>query len=1109
MGGRLNAALAQFNNGLVSPEIEARTDLQVSAYSCRQLKNGYPRVAGGLFNRGGSVYVPKRDSAASISYLGDWELNNDIPVKGYNMEAHKWTTYGNGICLQTNSQTEYYTSTDMHTWTTHASPDGERVVRVDFLNNEFFIQSRLGTLYKSSDCETWTAVTLPFTTPTGYFNYLAYSNGTYVATAYGIQGVYYSTDLVNWSSGTITKQDPSSTYLDLNSTYTLTIAGVCNGKFIGSIAQQYYTGSYNVRIWSLHIVYSNDGINWVAVHVPCPVDSSVSSSFSVYSVKLNSVAYGNNKYVATVYFQVNTGTTYGQYYVAVSNDLTSWDTNTIIGGKNMLTNYYTKAQAVYFFYDRFYLHVYYYDGTSNTSRTTYTAPLGVDWKEYTEISCAVSFCEGDLLGATNGSNTSWTRKYYTDSHNINSTKSGLIPFVVNRRIAYVLEFGHEYIRFYRNHAQLTDVDSYPIAILSPYQLEDLFDSEGVFQLRYVQKADVMYLFHPKYAMRKLTRTGVDTFSLSEVTFQKGPWEEENKTDITMYASAVDGSVTVTASANFFTEDMVGRNIRIFAQNKYTRYWVAGGSITSGVEYKSDGKFYSTTATSGTMGSVQPTHTEGTAYDGSVTWTYLHSGYGTGKIMAVTSSTTATVAISERLPSAAVSSTNASTRWQLSLADNPVCGCFYKERLCLGINEASGPVAVFSQTGDYENFDDLSFGEQLADCGMKLPILSDLSEIQWMNAIDSLYVGTEGGVTEIKPQTSSQVFGPENITYDSATNIGSCAMQAIRVGGSMLYAASNAKSVYDLMYVNENQAYQPQEVSILASRHLDKGLRGWTLQFHPNRTVWGITKDGKLMGLTYNSAEQVRAFHIHETQGEFISVAVIPSPDGQTDELWAVVKRLLNGESVYCIEYFREGLPVDTPVGYTEEQVRDYYLKYGYFVDCGVQRSFDEPTDTITDLDWLEGKEVAILADGVPLETQTVEDGQITLQTPASVVTVGLPYETIFEPLPVHVDAQNGSGSARVQRINKMVVRLLNSGGFQYGDGTKMDYADLRKTNETGAAISLKSGDVKLNWPGNNTTNDIFDNEMPNATGARMVFKQTKPLPLRILGIFPQLEVTND
>lgn len=1105
MGGRVNAALAQFNNGLVSPEIEARTDLQVSAYSCRQLKNGYPRVAGGLFNRGGSVYVPKRDSVASTSYLGDWELNNDIPVKAVpNYYTNKYYAFGNGVYLMTTSNTQYYTSTDLHTWTTRQAPDGVRVYKVDFLNNEYFIYTPNG-VYRGTDFENWTLVTFPFTTT--YYNMIciAYANGKYVVSWYDSSngnGIYYSTDLTNWTAATIAKYDESDTYLNLSNPYNTFIKGYYNGKFIGWITQAYVPGNYPQV--SLHVVYSDDGINWTATRIPCPVTGG-HNLFSIYGAQLNAIAYGNGKWVAAVYFNQNVSG-YSKYYVAVSDDLITWTTDTVIAEKNIYSYPYFSIYAVFFLYDTFYLCV----RNSNNSNAweTYTAPLGINWKKDTEMEGGVDGLEGNVLIASNSS-TAWMRKYHEDSHNINSTKSGLIPFVVNRRVAYVLEFGHEYIRFYRNHAQVTDIDNYPVAILSPYQLEDLFDSEGVFQLRYVQKADVMYLFHPKYAMRKLTRTGADTFSLSEVAFQNGPWENENKTDIRMYVSDVTGLVTVTSTGNFFTQDMVGRNLRIFAQNQNTRYWVAGGGIVSGIEYKSDGKFYSTTATSGNMGNVQPTHTEGTAYDGSMTWTYLHSGYGTGKIMAVTNATTATLSVTERFPAAARSSTNASTRWQLSLAENPVCGCFYKERLCLGINETTGPVAAFSQTGDYENFDDLAFGEQLADCGMKLPILSDLSEIQWMNAIDSLYVGTEGGVTEIKPQTSSQVFGPENITYDSATNIGSCAIQAIRVGGSMLYAASNAKSVYDLMYVNENQAYQPQEVSILASRHLDKGLRGWALQYHPNRTVWGITKDGKLMGLTYNSAEQVRAFHIHETQGELISVAVIPSPDGQMDELWAVVKRLINEESVYCIEYFRDGLPVDTPVGYTEEQIRDYYLKYGYFVDCGVQRTFDEPTDTITDLDWLEGKEVAVLADGVPLEGQTVENGQITLDVPASVVTVGLPYETVFEPLPVHVDAQNGSGSARVQRINKMVVRLLNSGGFQYGDGTKMDYAELRKSNETGAAISLKSGDMKLNWPGNNTTNDIFDNEMPNATGARMVFKQTKPLPLRILGIFPQLEVTND
>ncbi len=691
------------------------------------------------------------------------------------------------------------------------------------------------------------------------------------------------------------------------------------------------------------------------------------------------------------------------------------------------------------------------------------------------------------------------------------TKSILISFIVNRNISYLIALGGTKFRFYRNHAVVQNNNT-ALTLNSPYAEADLFDDNGMSRISCVQSADVLYLFHEDYPTYKITRTGATAFSISKVTFVKGPWEDEDASGITMTVSdptVMSGTVTVHASAAFFTEDMVGRYIRIYYEGTIL-YWSNGDNLSNRNEHKSDGKFYKPEST-GEMGNVKPTHTTGLGSDGKINWRYMHAGYGTGKITAVTDGQNASVEVVEKFPE---NTQYATKKWKISSigADGvyPIWGCFFKERLCLGVNTAKGPTVFFSQTGDYENFDDVEFGEIKANCGMKLPILGDISSIEWLSALDSLYVGTSGGITEIKPQTSSQAFGPENITYGIVTNIGSNRLKPVLFGGSELYCGGEGKTIYDLLYVNEQQSYEPDEVSLLAPTWLKKGIKCWALQYHPYRIVWCVMRDGTLVGLTYNKAQQVRAFHKHITDGKFVSVAVIPSPDGQTDELWAVVERTINNTTVYYIEYFRDGLPLDIPAEYDEEQQQAFRLQYAYYVDCGAQYTFETPQTTITGLAWLNGKTVDVLADGVVIKNKTISNGTLTLDTAASVVTVGLPYTTTFEPLPVYVEGANGTGNARAQRINKVVVRLLSSGGFWYGekDGL-MDYASLRKASERGNATSLKSGDLMLNWNGTESHNDILGREIPNATGARMIFMQKDPLPMRILAVYPQLEITND
>lgn len=1059
MGFRVNAALNQFNNGLVSPEIEARTDIQTAAYSCRHLTNAYARVAGGVVRAGGSVKVDLSEIEVKTGYWEEWATWNtnttgDLVVSGF--LNGKYILQRSGY----ENTSTYYISTNLKDLKTCTAPGALGHVIID---GERFISS-YG--YVSYDGETWEKVF------NGYPCYMAFNNGVYFCRL-NISPVswYKSTDLTNW---TLLNGLPEDIMLhgDLLA---------LNGKIIATNEHQHNnTGCYasddNGETWR-RVVYSFDF-------------GEASGTLSLGDAFLK-WAFGNGVYITTL-----NGT------VCYSDDLTNWhaaDTDIMehsISGAS-------EAPTAVFCGDKFFI---------VRGNRVQSSQDGANWEnEY-----ILQYNSMPALSASNkyvfiGESKKIIYKNYVseDETNIGS-KSILVPFMVSRNISYMLEFGEKYIRFFRNHKEITADNQAVYKIITDYLTSDLWDENGEPLLRFTQSADVMYLFLPNKKAKKLTRKADNDWNLSDADFKLGPWEDLN-TDENKTLVINNGFLQ---SSGFSLSDLLGAVIRIYqSPSVENTYWEAGISVTNGKEYKSDGKFY-TTNTSGTSGNQKPTHTEGYESDGKLVWEYRHSGYGSIRITDIKNANQASYEIVEGkyLPKSIYNTP--SFKWQKTILSEPgvypSCGCFFKERLCLGINAKTGPVIGFSGTGDYENFDDLSFGEQLADCGMKLPILSDLAEIQWLSAVDSLYVGTSGGITEIRPQTSAEVFGPENITYDTATKIGTANLQPILMGGSELYVGPGARSIYDLMYVNDNQAYQPQEISLMASKWLEKGVRNWALQYTPNRIIWMVTKDGKLLGLTYNLDQQVQAFHLHETDGEFVSVAAIPSPDGQTDELWACVRRVLNGQNAYCIEYFRDGLPVSVPADYSEEERQSYFLKYSYYVHCGKQFTFEEPVAQVSGLDWLEGREVAVLADGAVVRGKTVKNGQITLPKPATVVTVGIPYKTTFEPLPVYVEGANGTGNARTQRINKIVLRLLNSGGFWYGeDKNNMDYISLRKAGENELAIPLKSGDLLLNWNGTATHNDILGREIPNSTGARMIFEQKDPLPLHILAVYPQLEISND
>jgi hypothetical protein len=124
-----------------------------------------------------------------------------------------------------------------------------------------------------------------------------------------------------------------------------------------------------------------------------------------------------------------------------------------------------------------------------------------------------------------------------------------------------------------------DDDNYPICeIPTPYQEDDLFE----LQLR--QSADVMWIVHNSYAPRKLTRTSATTFDLATIDFTKGPFmvrnDLSNGDDVTITPSAVTGDITLTASSAIFDPSHISLPGALFRLTQPRAITETSGSKTS-------------------------------------------------------------------------------------------------------------------------------------------------------------------------------------------------------------------------------------------------------------------------------------------------------------------------------------------------------------------------------------------------------------------------------------------------------------------------------------------------------------------------------------------------
>ena len=81
-------------------------------------------------------------------------------------------------------------------------------------------------------------------------------------------------------------------------------------------------------------------------------------------------------------------------------------------------------------------------------------------------------------------------------------------------------------------------------ITTPYTTAQLFD------IKFAQSADVMYITHPAHEVEKLSRTGHTSWTLTDVDFTKGPMQDANITTTTLNPgqSAVGTGIALVASA---------------------------------------------------------------------------------------------------------------------------------------------------------------------------------------------------------------------------------------------------------------------------------------------------------------------------------------------------------------------------------------------------------------------------------------------------------------------------------------------------------------------------------------------------------------------------------
>jgi len=611
-------------------------------------------------------------------------------------------------------------------------------------------------------------------------------------------------------------------------------------------------------------------------------------------------------------------------------------------------------------------------------------------------------------------------------------KTRLIPFTYSTTQTMVVEAGAGYFRFHTMGATLLSGAS-PYEIANPYAEADLFD------LHYVQSADVLTIVHPNYAPRELRRLGATNWQLTTITFAS-PLSAPGAPTVTTAgctATKYTYSYVVTAVDADGVGESAASAVGSVASNLFetgctvTIAWSAVGSASRYNVYKQQGGLYGYIGQTSGLSIVD----DNIAPDlGKTPPTYETVFNAAGEYPGA-------VSYFEQRRSFAGTTNKPQNIWMTK----------------------SGTESNMSYSLPIKDDDRIAFRVAAREA-------NTIRHIVPLTQLLLLTSSAEWRVTSV----NSDAITPSTISVRPQSYVGSSNVQPVIINNTLIYGASRGGHVRELAYNWQASGFITGDLSLRAPHLFDTyDIVDMAYVKAPQPVVWFVSSSGKLLGLTYVPEQQVGAWHWHDTDGVFESCTTVA--EGSEDVLYCVIRRTINGASVRYIERMASRQFVNQADA--------------FFVDCGATYA-GVPADEISGLSHLEGKTVSILADGAVHPQRVVTGGAITLDVEASTVQIGLPIIADLQTLPMTVQLQDGSfGQGRYKNVNKVWLRVYRSSGIFVGpSATELTEAKQRTTEIYGTPPALKSEEIQIaltpSW----------------ADSGQIFVRQSDPLPLTVVSM---------
>lgn len=652
---------------------------------------------------------------------------------------------------------------------------------------------------------------------------------------------------------------------------------------------------------------------------------------------------------------------------------------------------------------------------------------------------AANRMENVISAALGGARKRYGTQYIAGTKT-DAKRSRLIPYIIDRDNAYMIEVGDLYMRFFKPDGT---------QIGAPYEIVTPYTETFLQRLDYAQGEDEMYLFDNDVYPQRLRTFGDAKWDISAVPFTTTPFAENGEypaAALTLSANTLGTGRTMTAGAAVFLASDVGRaitqNAGVFVITGFTSTTVVSGEVNS--------LFDGTSLASGTWNMDSSPQTTLTPTDAGpvgvgTTLTLSANGWraadvgkfvvvngGLVKILTYTDALNVDGVVVKELASVvaapALSWTLESSSWNATNG-YPRTGALHEQRLIVGGTLANPQTIFASRLGELLDFtkgiaDDDAFTFTLAS--------TQANPINYITSARRLLINTYGGEYSMQGGQEKPIT-PTNVQVKVQSPHGAANIKPVQVGKETVFVQRALRKLRAMGYDYTEDGYKSPDITTLAEHITETGIAGIAFQQEPEPILWAWLNNGRLVSCSFDRELDMIAFNRHEIGGAVESVAVMPA--GDKEQVWMIVRRVINGAVKRLIERFKpDWYPVYGTVSPDSNTfpIGEEPFSWGFQLDCAI--TADNASGSAT---WavghLPGATVRCLADGVDMGDFVITSGSITLPRTAQRVLIGKMFSPTVEMLTPEIPGAAGTSQGNAMSTSEFLVRVHNTLGLTIND----------------------------------------------------------------------------